>query len=171
MAAAASSWWTCVLGLRPLRRCLLQHRRGAWEVVQERMQIVVCIDDIWKTERVLGSWFVDGRYGFLLQHLSRGGVPDLEFVGVFGVLPRSDSFNGKRFTFGEPPWRSAKLHISDGAASSSGQEVIRHSFLRRLLWWCRRQVTGVGVKLRDVLLSFKFCHVGLYVAYTLIFMI
>ena len=40
----------------PLRRRLLQRRRGAWEVVQERMQIVVCIDDIWKTEHVLGSW-------------------------------------------------------------------------------------------------------------------
>ena len=155
----------------PLRRRLLQRRRGAWEVVQERMQIVVCIDDIWKTERVLGSWFVDGRYGFLLRRLSRGGVPDLEFDGVSGVLPRSDSFNGKGFTFGEPPWRSAKLHISDGAASSSGEEVIRHSFLRWLLSWCRRQVMGVGVKLRDVLLSFQFCHVGLYVTCTLFFMI
>ena len=30
----------------PLRRHLLQRRRGAWEVVQERMQIVVYIDDI-----------------------------------------------------------------------------------------------------------------------------
>ena len=29
-----------------LRRRLLQRRREAWEVVQERMQIVVCIDDI-----------------------------------------------------------------------------------------------------------------------------
>ena len=51
----------------PLRRRLLQRRRGAWEVVHERMQIVVCIDDIWKTEHVLGSWLVDGRYGFLLR--------------------------------------------------------------------------------------------------------
>ena len=49
------------------------------------MQIVVCIDDIWKTERVLGSWFVDGRYGFLLRCLSRGGVPDLEYDGMSGV--------------------------------------------------------------------------------------
>ena len=32
---------------------------------------------------------------------SRGGVPDLKFDGVSGVLPRSDSFNGKGFTFGE----------------------------------------------------------------------
>ena len=114
----------------PLRRCLLQCRRGAWEVVQERMQIVVCIDDIWTTEHVLGSWLVDGRYGFLLQCFSRGGSPDLEFDGVSVVLPRSDSFNGKGFTFREPPWMSAKLHIRDGAAASSGEEVIRHSFLR-----------------------------------------
>ena len=71
------------------------------------------------------------------------------------VLPRSDSFNGKGFSFGEPLWRSAKLHISDGAASSSGEVMIRHSFLRWLLWLCRRQVTGIGVKLRDVLLSFS----------------
>ena len=100
----------------PLRRCLLQRRRGAWEVVLERMQIVVCIDDIWKTEHLLGSWFVDGRYDFLLRRLSRGGVSDLEFDGVSRVLPRSDSFNGTGFAFGEPLWRSANLHISDGAA-------------------------------------------------------
>ena len=122
-------------------------------------------------DRVLGSRFMDGRCGFLLRRSSRVGVPDLEFDGVSGVLPRSDSFNGKGFTFGEPPWRSAKLHISDGAASSSGEVVIRHSFFRWLLWWCRRQVTGVGVKLRDVLLSFQFCHVGPYVTCTLFFMI
>ena len=107
----------------------------------------------------------------LLQRLSHGGVLDLEFDGVSGVLPRSDSVNGKGFTFGEPPWRFGKLHISDGAASSSGEVVIRHSFLWWLLWWCRRQVTSVGVKLRDVLLSFQFCHVNLYVTYTLFFMI
>ena len=135
------------------------------------MQVVVCIDNIWKTEHVLSSWFVDDRYGFLLRRLSRGGVPDLEFEGVSGVLPRSDSFNGNGFTFGEPPWRSAKLYISDGAASNSDEEVIRHSFLRTLLWWCRRQVTGVSVKFRDVLLSFKFCHVGPYVTCTLFFII
>ena len=87
-----------------LRRRLLQRRRGAWEVVQERMQIVVCIDDIWKTERVLGLWFVDGRYGFLLRRLSRGRVPDLKLDGVSGVLPRSDSFNDNGFIFDEPPW-------------------------------------------------------------------
>ena len=111
----------------PLRRRLLQRRRGAWEVVQERMQIVVCIDGIWKMVD-LGSWFVADRYGFLLQRLSCAGVPDLEFDGVSGVLPRSDSFNGKGFTFGEPPWRSAKLHIRNGAASSSSDEVIRYFF-------------------------------------------
>lgn len=50
---------------------------------------------------MLGSRFVDGRYGFLLRCLSRGGVPDLEFDGVSRMLPRSDSFNGKDLTFGE----------------------------------------------------------------------
>ncbi|EMS51788.1 hypothetical protein TRIUR3_18072 [Triticum urartu] len=53
---------------------------------------------------------------------NRGRVPDLEFDGVSGVLPRSDSFNDNDFTFGEPPWRSAKLHISDGTASSFDEE-------------------------------------------------
>ena len=131
----------------PLRRRSLQRWRGAWEVVQERMQIVVGIDGIWKMVD-LGSWFVAGRYGFLLQLLS-WGVPDLEFDGMSGVLPRSDSFNGNGFAFiGEPPWRSAKLHISDGAASSSGVEVTRHFLFWWLLWWCQRQVTVVGVKLR-----------------------
>ena len=54
---------------------------------------MVCIDEVWKTGRVLGSWFVDDRYGFLLRRLSGGGVPDLEFDDVSGVLPRSNSFN------------------------------------------------------------------------------
>src|SRR4051812_6879594 len=43
----------------PLRRRLLQRQRGAWKVVQERMQIVVFIDDICKMmDRVLvrGTW-------------------------------------------------------------------------------------------------------------------
>lgn len=40
--------------------------------------------DSWKTERVLGSSFMDGRYGFLLRRLSRGGVPDLKFDRVSG---------------------------------------------------------------------------------------
>ena len=81
-------------------------------------------------DRVMGSWFVIGRYGFLLRRLSRAGMPDLEFADVSGVLSRSDSFNGNGFAFiGEPPWRSTKLHISDGAASSSGVKVIRHFLL------------------------------------------
>nr|XP_020147150.1 BTB/POZ and MATH domain-containing protein 2-like [Aegilops tauschii subsp. strangulata] len=61
------------------------------------MEIVVCIDNIWKTERVLGSWFVDGMYGFLLQRLCHVRVPDLEYDGVSGVLPQSDSFNESTF--------------------------------------------------------------------------
>ena len=42
-----------------------------------------------------------GGYGFLFRHLSRVGVPDLEFDGVFGVLPRPDYFNGNGFVFGK----------------------------------------------------------------------
>ena len=103
----------------PLRRHVLQLRHGVWKVVQKRMQIVVCIDNIWKTERVLSSWLMDGRYGFLLRRLSHGGVTDLEFDGTSRLLRRTGSFNDNGFTFGEPPWRFTKLHISDGAASSS----------------------------------------------------
>ena len=156
------------------------------------MQIVVCIDGIWKMERVLGSWLMDVRCGFLHRRLSWAGVPDLEFDGVSGVLPRSDSFNGNGFAFiGEPRWRPAKLHISNGAASSSDMEVIRHVLLWWLLWWCQRQVTGVGVKFRGFfglncnftswllflyakgsdLLSFQFYQVGMYVACTMILVI
>lgn len=70
----------------------------------------------------------------------------MEFNGVSGVLPGFDSFKGNGFGFGKLLWRSAKLHISDGAASSSGEEVIHHFFLWWLLWWCQRQVTGVGLR-------------------------
>ena len=133
-----------------------------------------------------------GRYGFLLQRLSWAGVSDLELDDVSDVLPQSDSFNDSGFVFiGEPPWRSAKLLISDGAASSSDVEVIRHFLLWWLLWWCQRQVTDVGAKLRgffslvcnltsrlvilcaktSVLLSFQFCQVGMCVTCTMILMI
>ena len=44
---------------------------------------------------VLGSWYVDGRYGFLLRRLSHVGLSDLKYDGVSGVLPRYVSFNGK----------------------------------------------------------------------------
>ena len=83
---------------------------------------------------------MDGRYDFLLRRLSHARVPDLEFDVVSLVLPRPDLFNGNGFAFGEPPWRSAKLHISDGAASSSGEKVIRHFFhLVVGVWWCQRR--------------------------------
>ena len=51
----------------------------------ERMQIMVCVDGIWKTaDCVLGSRLVVGRYGFLLRRLCRAEVPDLEFDDVSG---------------------------------------------------------------------------------------
>jgi hypothetical protein len=72
---------------------------------------------------VLGLWLVANISGFLLRH-RRARVQDLEFDGVSEVLPRSDSFNGNGSTFGRLSWRFAKLLDSDGAASSSGEEVI-----------------------------------------------
>ena len=49
----------------------------------------------------------------------------LKFDGVSGVvLPRSDSFNGYGLSYDKLLWRSEKLMISDGATSSSGEEVI-----------------------------------------------
>ena len=72
-------------------------------------------------DHVLGLWFIDGGYGFLLRRFSPAGVADLDFDGVYGCCPGLIRCNGS--TFDEPPWRFAKLHISDGAASSSGEEV------------------------------------------------
>jgi len=154
-----------------LRRRLLQRRRGAWEGVQEQMQIVVCTDDIWKTGRVLGSWFVDGRYAFLLRRLSHVGVPDLEFDGMSGVLSRSDSSTVMASSLASHLEGPQSCILAMEPRRARGEKVIRYFFFRWLLWWCRKQVTDVGVKRRDVLLSFQFCHVGLYVTCTLIFMI
>jgi hypothetical protein len=65
------------------------------------------------------------------------GVSNLELYGMSRVLPRSDSFNGNGFAFGKLLWRSVKLQISDGAASTSGEELICPLFLRWLLLWCQ----------------------------------
>ena len=84
----------------PLRRRSLQRRRGALEVVRERMQIVFCINDIWKmVYRVLGIWFVDGRCGFLLRRVSRAGCQIsssmvclwccLDLIRLTGMVPSS----------------------------------------------------------------------------------
>ena len=52
----------------------------------------------------------------------------IRILHVNGEGPRSDSFNGYGFAFGKLLWRSVKLLISDGATSSSGEEVICHFF-------------------------------------------
>ena len=73
---------------------------------------------------VVGSWLEADGSGSLLRR-RRAGVPVLKFDGVSGVvLPRSDSFNDNGLSYGKLFWRSEKLMISDGAASSSGEEVI-----------------------------------------------
>ena len=99
---------------------------------------------------VLDLWLKADSSGFLLRRHSRAGVSVLEFDGVSGdMLPRSDSFNGNGFPLGKLLWRSIKLLISDGAASSSGEEVICLLFLReedQALVFCIR-------------LSYLFSHV------------
>ena len=95
-------------------------------VVQEYVQTNVCADDSWKmVYPVLGLWMEIDSSGVLFRRRSRMGLSVLEFDGVSGdMLPRSDSFNDNGFASGKLFWRSVKLLISDGAASSSGEEVI-----------------------------------------------
>ena len=151
MAAAATPSGVSLLMLCP--RCCgvvsdVMVEQGGF-VIQEYAQAVVYASDSWKMEYlVLGLWSKADSSGFLLRHRRHAGVSVLEFDGESGdMLPRSGSFNGYGVASGKLLWRSVKLLISDGAASSSGEVVIRHSFLRWLLWWCRRQVTDVGAKL------------------------
>jgi hypothetical protein len=89
------------------------------------------------------------------------GVSLLEFDRVFeDMLPRYDSFNGDGFASGKQLWRSEKLVISDGAASSSGDVVICLSSLWRLLRRCRRRRIGASFWHRFIL-SFQFCKAGM----------
>jgi hypothetical protein len=80
-------------------------------------------------------------------------VPKLEFDGVSGMLPWSDSFNGNGFTLGKLLWMPAMMLISDGAASSLGEEVICLLSLEWPLRWCQRQVASVGFLLRGFLVG------------------
>jgi hypothetical protein len=91
------------------------------------------------------------------------GISVLEFDRVSeDMLPRSDSFNDNGFAFGKLLWRSEKLLISDGAASSSGVVVICLPSLWRSLWWCRRRRIDAGF-LHRFILSFQFCKVYSFV--------
>jgi hypothetical protein len=80
---------------------------------------------------------------------SHGGVQDLEFDGVVGVLPRPYSFSDNRFSFGMLLWRSVKLQIRDGAASA--KEVTCPLSLGWPLRWCRGRLTSffLGVFLQN----------------------
>jgi hypothetical protein len=77
------------------------------------------------------------------------------------MLHRSDSFNGNGFASGKLLWRSEKLVISDGAASSSGDIVICLSPLWWLLRWCRRRRIGAGF-------LHRFIKIGMYMSCNLI---
>jgi hypothetical protein len=97
-------------------------------VVQEYAQMVVCAYDRWKIVYpmlMLGLWMEAGSYDLLPRRCSHAGVSVLEFDRVSeDMLPQSNSFNGNSFASRKLPWRSEKLLISDGAMSSSGDEVI-----------------------------------------------
>ena len=109
---------------------------------------------------MLGLWSKAGSSGFLLRRRRHARVSVLKFDGVSGdMLPRSDSFNGYGFASGKLLWRSAKLLISDGAASSLGEEVICLFILWWPLRWCRRREIGAGF-LHRFILSFQVCKVG-----------
>ena len=128
--------------------------------------------DSWKMEfLVLCLWSKAGSSDFLLRRSRHAGVSVLKFDGVSGdMLPRSDSFNGNGFASGKLLWRSVKLLISDGAASSLGEEVICLFTLWWLLRWCRRKRAGAGI-LHRIILSFQSCNVGAYVACNRIFIL
>ena len=95
---------------------------------------------------MLGLWLKADSSGFLLRRRRHVGVSVLKFDGMSGdMLPRSDSFNGYGFASGKLLWRSPKLLINDGAASSLGEEVICLLTLWWPLRWCRRRGTDVGI--------------------------
>jgi hypothetical protein len=81
---------------------------------------------------------------------------------VFKLPSAKDSFNDNGFASGKLLWRSEKLLISDGAASSSGVVVICLPSLWRSLWWCRRRRIDAGF-LHRFILSFQFCKVCSFV--------
>jgi hypothetical protein len=129
-------------------------------VVQEYAQTFVCVYDRWKmVYPMLGLWMEAGSSAIIPRHCSRGGISVLEFDRVSeNMLPRSDSFNDNGFASGKLLWRSEKLLISDGAASSSGVVVIHLPSLWRSLWWCQRRRMDAGF-LHRFILSFQFCKV------------
>src|SRR4051812_31593326 len=61
--------------------------------------------------------------------------------------PSAKFFQWRWSIFDEILWKSEKLHISDCAALSLGNEVFCPLFLRWLMW-CLRRVTDVGSKLK-----------------------
>ena len=129
----------------------------------------VCAADSWKmVYPVLCLWMEVDSSGVLFRRHSRMELSVLEFDGVSGdMLPWSDSFNDNGFASRKLLWRSIKLLISDGAASSSGEEVICLASLWYLLWWCRRRGIGVGL-LHRIILSLQICKIGVYVLCILI---
>jgi hypothetical protein len=108
-------------------------------------------------------WMEAARFDLLPRRRSRVGVSVLEIDRVSGdMLPPSDSFNSNDFVSGKLLWKSEKLLISDGAASSSGDMVISLLHLWRSLQRCRRRRIGAGF-LHRFILSFQFSKISMYV--------
>jgi hypothetical protein len=147
MALAPTSWWSRedVLSRSTCRRLSAYVTDGRW--------CILC-------------WVCGWRPAILISSPDAvvvGGVSVLEFDRVSeDMLPRSDSFNDNGFASGKLLWRSEKLLISDGAASSSGVVVICLPSLWCSLWWCRRRRIDAGF-LHRFILSFQFCKVCSFV--------
>jgi hypothetical protein len=105
-------------------------------------------------DRMLGSWYVDCRYGFLLRLLGRVGLPDLEFDGV-----------------------SATVMVSPLASHLEGPQIHKATYQR----WSRVELGCEGdpsfffhlvlCAKANILLFAQFCQVGMYVACTIFLMI
>jgi hypothetical protein len=147
------AWWEIgVLHLRGGPQPYISCKYGERRIFSPKCPILLNKDcNLWSSD-------------FLPRRCSHGGISVLEFDRVSeDMLPRSDSFNDNGFASGKLLWRSEKLLISDGAASSSGVVVICLPSLWRSLWWCRRRRRIDACFLHRFILSFQFCKVCSFV--------
>ena len=149
--------------------CRVREVRNAYYTRGKRCAIELakmheyCTVDSWKmVHLVVGLRMEFDGSGSLLRH-RRMRVLVLKFDVVSKVvLPRFDSVNGNGLSYVKLIWRSEKLMISDGAVSSSGEEVICLFFTWWLLRWCRRKWIAVGLSHRFTV-SFQICKIDAYV--------
>ena len=155
VALSPTSWWS-----RKVLSSRSTHRRVSAQVTAGRWCILCWVCGWWQTVLVSSSSVI---VVWGCQFWSSMACPGT-------MLPWSGSFNGNGFASGKLLSRFVKLLISDGAALSSGEEVICFLFLWWPLWWCRRKETGAGI-LHRIILSFQSCNVGAYVPCNRIFIL